>query len=587
MVPEGQLIDSIEERKAEIAKPRKPGVRQRARLVLVSVALGMSMMLALVLASRLPPWLLRESIIGFLWAVMLAELAGLVLIPVATAGLGVLLVRARRKGVAKPWAGRLLILAVSTLNALAGAEAIAAWLVSARGIPKLPASFPDDQNRNAAKELRIAVIGESSALGVPYRDWLSVPTIVAWQLERVFPDRKVSVEMLALGGANLAQAHDRLARLKRRPDAILVFSGHNEYQILVTWDRYVPYYVDDNPPGFWDRLEELGRSTSLGTLALEEIAKQRVNRRPPPRITRDMIDVPGFTPRESARLLDEYEHRLDTIAAYARSLGSLPILIVPAGNEADYEPNRSMLRPQTQKAEREEFRRRFLEARRGETADPARAIAIYQELIENEPGFAEAHFRLARLLARSGNTAPARRHFSLAQDLDGMPQRCLSSFQEACRAAGRRHDCVLVDSPEILGTLVPDGILDDRLFHDAHHLTLVGYIALSQEVLRQLHQRRAFGWPEGTGVPLIDVDECAEHFGIGQAQWAEVCRKSSAWYDIDAYIRFDPSARLNKAILLEKAQHEIEQGTAPEAAGVPGYGRHPRLDGPPVQSGEG
>ena len=372
---------------------------QRARLVLVAVVIGMASMLTPFLASRLPPWLLRESIVKFLWAVLLTELVAIALIPAATAVLGIVLVRARSKGVRKQWAGRLLLLAVSTLIALAAAESVAGWLVSVRDIPRLPASFPDDKDRSPAKELRIAVIGESSALGVPYKDWLSVPAIVAWQLERVFPGRKVSVEMLAIGGANLAQAHERLARLKRRPDAILVFSGHNEYQILVTWDRHVPYYADADPPGFWDRLEEIGRSTSLGSLALEEIAKQRGNRPPPPRVTRDMIDVPGFTPRESARLLADYERRLDAIARYSRSLGALPILIVPAGNEADYEPNRSMLSPDTRKAEREAYRNRFLEARGAESADPAKAVAIYEALIENQPGFAEAHFRLARLLA--------------------------------------------------------------------------------------------------------------------------------------------------------------------------------------------
>jgi hypothetical protein len=538
-----------------------------------------------VLISQLPRWLQREAAIAFLWTVMVAEIAGFVLIPVATVALAIVITRARHGRVRRPWASRLLLLAVSTLVALVCAEAASTRVIAVRGIPILPASFPADHDRDPATEIRIAVIGESSALGVPYKDWLSVPAIVAWQLERVFPGRKVSVDMLAMGGANLAQVHGHLARLTHRPDAILVFSGHNEFQILVTWDRYVPYYVDDNPPGLWDRLEELGRSTSLGLLALDALAKQRGNRPPPPRITREIIDVPAFTPRESAWALGDYARRLDSIAAYSRSIGALPILIVPAGNEADYEPNRSTLSPGTRKSERQGFRKRFLEARGAEIAGPARAIALYRALIEGQPGFAEAHFRLARLLARSGDTVSARRHFSLAENLDGMPQRCLSSFQEACRAAARRHDCVLVDGPAILRALVPDGILDDRLFHDAHHLTLVGYIALSQDVLRQLHARRAFGWPKGTGLPVIDIDECAAHFGVGQAQWAEVCRKSSAWYDIDAYIRFDPSARLAKASQLEKARREIEQGSTPEAAGVPGYGRHPRLDGPPVQSG--
>src|SRR5215468_7496820 len=41
----------------------------------------------------------------------------------------------------------------------------------------------------AGGDVTIVVVGESSAEGVPYRDWLSVGKIVAWQLRRLFPQR--------------------------------------------------------------------------------------------------------------------------------------------------------------------------------------------------------------------------------------------------------------------------------------------------------------------------------------------------------------------------------------------------------------
>lgn len=186
-------------------KSTGPNARKRARLILVAVAIGLAMLAAPVVTTRLPYWLEREALIAFLWAVLLAQIAGLVVLPIATVALGLILVRTRRRGVSKPWASRLLLLAVSTLIALVCAEAACAWVVSIRGMPTLPTTFPADRDRNPAMELRIATIGESSALGVPYKDWLSVPAIVAWQLERVFPGRKVTVEMLAMGGANLAR----------------------------------------------------------------------------------------------------------------------------------------------------------------------------------------------------------------------------------------------------------------------------------------------------------------------------------------------------------------------------------------------
>ena len=342
---------------------------------------------------------------------------------------------------------------------------------------------------------------------MPYRDWLSVPAIVAWQLERVFPGRKVSVDMLAMGGANLAQVYGHLARLTHRPDAILVFSGHNEFQILVTWDRYVPYYVDDNPPGVWDRLEELGAvprwDCSRGCAC--ETAGQSAPRHP------------GSRARSSTSPLSRRVNRrgrsMTTLAGstrlrrtHGRSEHCRSSSFPPATKQTTSQTARRSRLARTRAAP--VVPPTVLRSSRWRDRRPGAGDCPHRAPIEAQPGFAESHFRLARLLARSGDIAAVRRHFSLAENLDGMPQRCLSSFQDACRSAARRHDCVLVDGPAILRVLVPDGILDDRLFHDAHHLTLVGYIALSQEVLAPAPRAagvRVAG--RGTGPPVIDVDE--------------------------------------------------------------------------------
>ena len=166
----------------------------------------------------------------------------------------------------------------------------------------------------------------------------------------------------------------------------------------------------------------------------------------------------------------------------------------------------------------------------------------------------------------------------LARDLDGMPARCPSDFQDACREVAARYGCILVDGPAVLRAETADGLLDDRLFHDAHHPTFVAYLALARAVLAGLHERRAFGWPEGVDAPAIDPVETAGHFGIGRAQWSVVCLHTSWWYKSYAYTRYDPSPRLEKSRRLDEAWRRIEfEGAAPEDAGVPGQGARPRL----------
>ena len=63
--------------------------------------------------------------------------------------------------------------------------------------------------------MTLVVVGESSAEGVPYRDWLSVGKIVVWQLRRLFPQRMFHVEVQARAGWTLEKMHQKLAESRR------------------------------------------------------------------------------------------------------------------------------------------------------------------------------------------------------------------------------------------------------------------------------------------------------------------------------------------------------------------------------------
>ncbi len=167
--------------------------------------------------------------------------------------------RRNRRAIA-PLAAKTLVLGVSCLLGVIALEGAARLIrVQERRLPRLPelpALLPAErggQTRIAgsaslsARETHIVVIGESSGRGEPYDPWLSVGQILGWQLERVFPGRPVTVQMLARPGLNLRQALERLAQLRRRPDAILLYSGHNEFQSRYSWSRSVPHYRRDPP----------------------------------------------------------------------------------------------------------------------------------------------------------------------------------------------------------------------------------------------------------------------------------------------------------------------------------------------------
>ena len=106
-----------------------------------------------------------------------------------------------------------------------------------------------------------------------------------------------------------------------------------------------------------------------------------------------------------------------------------------------------------------------------------------------------------------------------------MPLRCPEPLREAYRKVAARHpSVVLVDGPRVLAAKSRHGIIDDRFFHDAQHPNLHGYAALAEDLMKQL-ERRAFSWPDGKPVPVVDAEICARHFGIDALRWAEVATR--------------------------------------------------------------
>jgi hypothetical protein len=424
-----------------------------------------------------------------------------------------------------------------------------------------------------AAETYLVVIGESSGRGEPYHPWLSVGQIVGWQLERLFPSRRFKVDVLARPGLTLRDALERLRSLRRRPDGILLYSGHNEFYCRYSWARRAP--TDRGSDEVWSDgvLRRLTRCSSAFWLFDQAKERQLRSIGPPRKITRPFLDVPVCSPDEYARIVSDFRRLLDYFATYCDRIGALPMAVIPPGNEAGYPPIRSSLGAGTGEADRGAFVRDFQSARALEATDPEGAIAAYRALVDRQPGFAETHFRLAKMLECCGEFREANTHYILARDLDGLPVRCPSSLQEIFREVAARHpSLVLVDGPRVLRAKSRHGIVSDELIQDGTHPTLVGHVAIAQDLLDQLVRRRALPEIARFGAATIDAAECAAHFGIDASRWALVCRRAAGFYERTAYAHHDPTECVAKARRYAQAALAIQSGIVPEDTHVPGVG---------------
>lgn len=536
-------------------------------LVILAAWLALSLWIPLFprdLGRRWTEEFLRALLVGY--AAMLG-LAGL-----GIALFGGALIRARRAGRRCPnMVAKGLLLCVSSLFALGLAEvASAAWLTWSHRLPALPTRLLEPMAGTAS----IVVIGGSSALGYPYQPWISPGQIVAWQLQQANPRLRYRLEIRAREGATLERMHQELAGLRERPDAIIIYSGHNEFQSRYEGSRDAG--LDEVPRGSWlRRLYRWSFASPLCRVVYETISKNRLGGPPPPIRWHRLIDPPMLTPSEREAILSDFRRRLKAIVAYCERIGALPILVIPPANDAGFDPSRSVLPEPISEAERADLDREYWAARAAEQDDPARSMATYRSILDRHPQFAEIHYRLARLLERSGEIDQAEIHFVAARDGDGYPIRCPSDFQAVYRELASQSESLLIDGPALLRAASPSGLRDDFLFHDAHHPTLGGQIAIAQAVLDGLLNRRALGLPDDEAWPTIDPIACAEQFGMDATKWASVCARSATFYRDYAPDRFDPAMRLAKQRGFELARLRVLAGEPPNQLGVPGLGVPP------------
>ncbi len=180
----------------------------------------------------------------------------------------------------------------------------AAWRAWMHRFPALPMTF----EASSPDEYRILVLGGSSALGEPFRPWLSVGQIVAWQLQEAVPGRRFECEILAWLGESLEQQHRRLAGIRHRPDAVIIYSGHNEFVSRFENGREErDPGVDEEPRGWL--LRHAYRATLLSPscrLAYEIISKNRLDEPPTLAGRHQLIDPPLCSPSEAADILADF-----------------------------------------------------------------------------------------------------------------------------------------------------------------------------------------------------------------------------------------------------------------------------------------
>jgi tetratricopeptide (TPR) repeat protein len=424
-----------------------------------------------------------------------------------------------------------------------------------------PASLPDPP----PGELHVAFVGESTMAGFPYLKF-GIPKVVGWQLEQMYPSRKIVLDDLSAVGLNLQTACARLDRLKVRPQLLLLYSGHNEFFYDVE-----ELATDLETP--WERFDELFAWSPLFRLLDRRIPRDvGSSRELEGALDRALVDRPVASADAREKRLVRFEKQLESLADWSDRQHIASLWFVPAGTEADYAPNRSYLDPSPNESARDDIESRSTAARALQHAGRWKEAAEkYEGALARCPGFAEFHFQLAESLAHDNRVQESIPHFAQALELDGHPVRMLQPWRQAVREVAGRHAIPLIDADAVLRPHTPHGLLDRSVFLDYVHPNLRSYYALGMAAVAQIREKNPFPPHEGEPRKPAHTDFAAAiawaHFTASDLALAyRRTAEADRWM---TRLRFESAGLKRDAQQYEDWRHKLEtHEIAPGQAGA-------------------
>ena len=335
-----------------------------------------------------------------------------------------------------------------------------------------------------ADGLRIFTFGGSATAGLGFSPNVTFARHLERMLETAYPER--TVEVVNLGIVALAARQVRVlvedACRNFEPDAVLVYSGNNEFL-----EMHAEKYAAANA-GMLARLGDHLLKTNLYRLL------DRILRGPPDtpslgnqnmsiadlQMTEDeLIRDIEVTPEEIEAVNDRYEKTIDGMVSACREL-QVPVVLMTVASNWEWRG-------------REDLPADWLDeivAGRDipDTGRLRRARDVLSEQIETSPAREryELLFRRAMVSAELGDIQSARDDFRASMNNDPHLRRALDSFADRVRKVATQRDVTLVDVVEHLSSQARHGITGFDEFYDYVHFTPRGVVLVAAEVFRAM-----------------------------------------------------------------------------------------------------
>ncbi|OJV15022.1 MAG: hypothetical protein BGO21_18490 [Dyadobacter sp. 50-39] len=309
---------------------------------------------------------------------------------------------------------------------------------------------------------RIFVLGESTTIGYPYMNNGSFHRWLQYRLLQTFPERDFEVINLSLTAVNSYTVLDfGKAVLGYEPDAVLVYTGHNEYYgamgVAATkgigYSRILARCLM-NLRGM--RITQLIASLTDGVAALMSVNKLDLRENLMKRMASDQQIAFGSAAYNAG--LDQYKENMNELADALRAKG-VPLLISNlVSNEKDLKP--------------------------------------FISIPEGKGKSADAHYQSGIDLYKQANYTGAKKEFVLAKELDALRFRAPEALNVMIKQIAQTHKGVtLVDARSLFEQHSTGGILGSETLLEHVHPNLAGYALLSEAFYQTLQKAKLLPVP--------------------------------------------------------------------------------------------
>ena len=418
----------------------------------------------------------------------------------------------------------------------------------------------------SSDELRVFVLGGSSAYGFPWGARRAFSSILERALQASLPERDVHV----VNAAAMSYGSHRLRILTHElleysPDLLLLYTGHNEFVEREFYDRLTE--TEPLPEGLrlwmhrWRLYSALARLLSPApeknaTAAGETKASELIGFDADRRYASDV----AAADREAVRA--RFEDNLRAIVAAAKDASVAVMLCTVPSNEKGWRPNQTAWPGTLSGVDRASATRAIeLAAEANDADDPEAALRAVVEVEAYSTRAAGAWFEKGRALLALGRVDEAAAAFVAARDFDGQPGRAIGALNDTIRNVARDTGAVLVDTEATFRSLAADGIPGFDLFEDYVHPKPGAHVLIAREVWRtQTGSDDEDAFLTALGLPA-DFDYTSDDAGPDAAQSAEtspllfnlaVVLENQGRYD-DAMERYRRCLELNPGYYVARA----------------------------------